>query len=109
MNSSARTLLTVAVAAVGVLVPVGPANAACTTQLVSAPAGRTSSCTTYSHGWAVEGVTGVTAYTVTCGTYYSRSGTVGTSPATDSFPTGGCTATMTLRAVTSGTTAVGYM
>lgn len=108
MNSSARTLLTVAVAAVGVLVPLAPANAACTTQLVSAPAGRTSSCTTYSHGWAVVGITGVTEYTVTCGTY-SRSGTVGTAPAEGSFPTGGCTATMTLRAVTSGTTAVGYM
>lgn len=108
MNKSARTLLTAAAVAVGVLVPLAPAHAACTAQLTSASAGRTNSCTTYSHGWVVVGVTGVTHYTVSCG-YYSRSGTIGTSVAQGSFPTGGCSATMTLQAGTSGTTAIGYM
>ena len=110
MNRSARPLLAFVVVAASVLVPIAPAHAACTTQLNSAPAGHTNSCSTYSHGWAVVGVTGVTNYSVSCGNgTYSRSGTIGTSAAQGSFPAGGCFATMTLRAVTSGTTAIGYM
>ena len=108
MKAIARPLLASAVVAAGALVPASPAHALCTAQLNSAPAGHVSSCSTYAHGWAVVGVTGVTDYTASCG-FYSRSGTIGTNAVQGSFPTGGCSATLTLRARTSGTTAYGVM